>query len=330
METAEKESKITVIVPVYGVEDYIAGCIESLCKQTWRNLEILLVDDGSKDRSGEICDAWAKKDGRIRVLHLQNGGQSFARNAGLSEATGDYIGFVDGDDRAQPQMYETLLCRMLETGADIAECNFTGRKSPEPDRMPKGECLKMDGREAIARQLDLRISSRYPSTSLWSKLFKAELIRDLRLPEGRIHEEYGFLCQAFCRCRTYVYLNENLYQRTLRQDSTTAAAFSERTLDKLEVFRQRSAFLRECREGRLYTLSKEQEYELMLHYYGQARLAGLSSTAKQLEREMRAEQNAIQKSGLPGRRKMQYRLFFQAPSLYEALLHFRNRRGRRA
>ena len=90
----KQEAKISVIVPVYGVERYISDCIRSLCDQTWKNLEILLIDDGSKDGSGKICDEWAKKDSRIRVFHVENGGQSRARNIGMKEASGDYIGFV--------------------------------------------------------------------------------------------------------------------------------------------------------------------------------------------------------------------------------------------
>lgn len=104
----KQEAKISVIVPVYGVERYISDCIRSLCDQTWKNLEILLIDDGSKDGSGKICDEWAKKDSRIRVFHVENGGQSRARNIGMKEASGDYIGFVDGDDAAAPEMYEHL------------------------------------------------------------------------------------------------------------------------------------------------------------------------------------------------------------------------------
>lgn len=311
--------KISVIVPVYGVEKYIGKCVGSLCDQTWKNLEILLVDDGSRDQSGKICDEWAKKDSRVRVLHIKNGGQSHARNAGLEVAAGAYIGFVDGDDTACPNMYEALIKQIMETGAKIAECNFTGRKSPEPDQMEKGKRFVMSGKAAIKRQLDMKTVSRFPSTSLWSKLFCAELIRDMRLPEGKIHEEYAFLCQAFCRCDTYVYLNEKLYERTLREDSTTAASFSERTFDKLDVYRQRNQFLRESGEQQLYALSREQEFDLMLHYYGEACRTGLTEYAEKLDKEMRAAKTEILSSGLPEKKKQQYRLFFMSPLLYRTI-----------
>ena len=167
----KQEAKISVIVPVYGVERYISDCIRSLCDQTWKNLEILLIDDGSKDGSGKICDEWAKKDSRIRVFHVENGGQSRARNIGMKEASGDYIGFVDGDDAAAPEMYEHLYGLMQKYDAQIAECNFEGRKSPEPDQMQEQAVVTMSGKAAIRKQLDYYTDSRFPSTSLWSKLF---------------------------------------------------------------------------------------------------------------------------------------------------------------
>lgn len=319
----KKKAKISIIVPVYGVEKYIANGIESLCNQTWNDLEILLIDDGSKDKSGQICDEWAKKDDRIRVFHIENGGQSRARNVGLSYATGDYIGFVDGDDMATSEMYETLLTLLQEKNAQIAECNFVGRKSKEPDVMEEGALVELSGRDAIRKQLDLRVDSRYPSTSLWSKLFKAELIKDLRLPEGRIHEEYGYLCQAFLSCENYIYTNQRLYVRTLRDDSTTAMKFSERALDKLAVFRERNTFLKNAGEEEFYRLSKEQEYVLMLHYYGEACKAGMKDVADKLKKDMLGKKNEIMKIGLTRDKLLKYRLFFICPGLYGRLLRFK-------
>ena len=153
----KQEAKISVIVPVYGVERYISDCIRSLCDQTWKNLEILLIDDGSKDGSGKICDEWAKKDSRIRVFHVENGGQSRARNIGMKEASGDYIGFVDGDDAAAPKMYEHLYGLMQKYDAQIAECNFEGRKSPEPDQMQEQAVVTMSGKGKKVGVIKLRL-----------------------------------------------------------------------------------------------------------------------------------------------------------------------------
>ena len=115
---------ISVIVPVYKVEKYLNQCIESVLAQTYQNLEIILVDDGSPDRSGEICEEYAKKDTRIRVLHKSNGGLSTARNTGLQIISGAYIAFLDSDDYLAPDMYETLYRELIENDADIAVCGF--------------------------------------------------------------------------------------------------------------------------------------------------------------------------------------------------------------
>lgn len=319
MGIAMKDCKISIIVPVYKVEKYIGACIESICAQTYNNLEILLVDDGSPDSCGGICDAYALRDQRIRVLHIANSGQSHARNVGMDAASGDYIGFVDGDDRTHPEMYERLLGLMLENGAAVGECNFNGRKKDPSDRMEKGTVICMSGREAIARQLDSRVPSRYPSTSVWSKLFRRDILDDLRLPDGRIHEEYAFLCEAFLRTDRYVYLNECLYERTLRDDSTTAEAFSQRSLDKVYVYRLRNAVLEQRNETALLAMSREQEYELLLHYAALAADQALDSEEETVIRLIREQKKDILRSGLPCGKKLQYVLLFINKRFYYRL-----------
>lgn len=308
--------KISIIVPIYKVEKYLPMCIESICAQTYSNLEILLMDDGSPYSCGSICDEYAKKDERIRVFHLENGGQSRARNVGLDEATGDYIGFVDGDDWPRKEMYETLLNLMLKEGAAIGECNFHGRKHPPGDQMEDGKVICLTGREAIERQLNSRVASRYPSTSVWSKLFQKEILDGLRLPDGRIHEEYAFLCEAFLRADKYVYLNECLYERTLRADSTTAEKFSARSLDKIYVYQLRNELLEQRQEKELLAMSKEQEYELLLHYAALADSARLSAEEKTIDRLIKEQKKDIQKSKLSSAKKLQYALYFLNKRFY--------------
>lgn len=317
--------KISIIVPIYNVGKYIDNGIASICGQTYDNLEILLIDDGSTDDSGAICDAWAKKDTRIRVFHIENGGQSRARNIGLEHATGDYIGFVDGDDAAKPQMYEVLWKLMQEKDADIAECNFQGRKSKEPDEMEQGMTIVLTGREALRQHLDMRIPSRFPSTSVWSKLFRKEIIGKLRFPEGRIHEEYGFLCKALYGCKRLVYHNERLYVRTLREDSTTAAAFSLRAFDKLEVYKERDAFLESVKEEELLKLSFMQRYDLMLHYYNECIKYGMKKQAGELLAQLATEREKIKASQLPVKRKCLILLLVYLPKIYDTLWKSINR-----
>ena len=175
--------RISVIVPVYRVEPYLARCLDSILGQSYESLEVIAVDDGSPDRSGEILDAYAARDGRLRVIHQENGGLSAARNAGLDLATGEYIGFVDSDDYILPQMYETLL-RLIEAyGADIAECaaaldTDTGREDQSGVAVYEGGAAILE-----ATALD-RIA-----TPVWCKLYRAGLCQTLRFPEGLLYDE---------------------------------------------------------------------------------------------------------------------------------------------
>ena len=135
---------ISIIVPVYGEEDYIGQGIESLCAQTYKNIEIILVDDGSPDGSGDICDRYAAKDKRIKVIHKPNGGLVSARKAGMRAASGSVIGYMDGDDWVEPQMYETLYSTMLKSGADIVAPGYTEDLLEQRNR-----CLNEIGRAHV-------------------------------------------------------------------------------------------------------------------------------------------------------------------------------------
>lgn len=311
--------KISIIVPIYHVEKYICKCIESICNQTYSDLEIILVDDGSDDKCGEICEQYASKDPRIQVCHIKNSGQSHARNVGLSKAIGDYIGFVDGDDWIHPDMYEKMLQAAIQYQAGIVECNFNGRKEKLPDTIEALEVIEMDGKKAIEKQLNYRIQSRYPATSVWSKLFERNIVEKLQFPDGRVHEEYAFLCEAFLKTEKYVYINENLYERTLRDDSTTAEKFSVRSLDKIAVFEERSKALKKQGELDLLQLSLEQEYILWLYDVRKAWQAGMKKETKELEKHIRSQKKQIMESNLPLKKKMLYRLFLMNPKLYYAI-----------
>jgi len=178
---------ISVIVPVYKVEKYLDACIFSIVNQTYSNLEILLVDDGSPDASGAICEAWAKKDSRIRVFHQENSGGGKARNTALDAATGDLIAFVDSDDYIGPDMF-SYLHGLLCLGADIAECGYTVTEDdsvpfdggePEPMFYTPQEALRCHIQDTVFRQL------------IWNKLYRRETVGAVRFPVGtKIDDEY--------------------------------------------------------------------------------------------------------------------------------------------
>ena len=202
---------ISVIVPVYKVEDCLEDCLNSIISQTYRSLEILLIDNGSPDRCGEICDRYAATDSRIRVFHTENTGLASARNFGIEKASGDYLGFVDSDDRIEPDMYERLLEAIEKAGADIAVC---GRVMEYPDKTeiispPAGV---MTGEEAVKALALLRI--RNPA---WDKLWKRECFEDIRFPDGRVYEDIATTYRVFLRTGTVVCLPDALYHYRIRE-----------------------------------------------------------------------------------------------------------------
>lgn len=189
-----KDILISVIVPVYNIEKWLPRCVESIRKQTYENLEILLVDDGSTDDTGALCDRMALEDSRIRVFHKKNGGSSSARNLGLREAKGDYIGFVDSDDWLEPVMYEELLEAALKDGADIVqasrdEIDEDGKKRPDVCTPPK-EKLFCDSKNFF-RELLLHRGD----CSFCTKLIKRELFANRQFPEGKLNEDFFLLLQ---------------------------------------------------------------------------------------------------------------------------------------
>ena len=307
---------VSVIIPVYCVEEYLEKCVKSVCNSEYENLEIILVNDGSTDASGIICDRLATKDSRIKVIHSDNYGQSHARNLALDVANGEYIGFVDSDDWVHPNMYSEMIRIAVSENANIVECNYNGRRYGLPDAMEEDIKIKMSGVEAIERQLDYRISSRYPSTSVWSKIFHKDILMKVRFPEGRIHEEYSFLCAAFCKANTYAYVNKVLYEHVLREGSTTADKFSIRTLDKLYVYKERNEFLKRINNEKLYFLSKEQEYDLLIYLAGEAARNYLFEAEQQIRSQIIEQKHEILASNISISKKRQYRLFFADYHVY--------------
>ena len=212
---------LSVIVPVYNVEPYLAECVDSLLGQTLSDMEIILVDDGSKDRSGEICDRYAaERPDKIRCLHTQNGGQGRARNLALPLAQGEYVGFVDSDDWVKPDMYKKLLDRAEATGADIVVCDFLEH------------CA--DGAERVlpASFQDHPLSS---AGSSCNKIFRRALIGELRFPEGLWYEDFYFSAIMLLRSERTEYLREALYVYRRGQESTMHNNNAAKNLDMLKI-----------------------------------------------------------------------------------------------
>lgn len=232
---------ISVIIPVYKVEAYLDDCIRSVVAQSYANLEIILVDDGSPDKCGAMCDAWAKKDSRIQVIHKENGGLSDARNAGLERATGDYVAFVDSDDWLQPKFYETLLTAMQQENADICACAIA---SCYPDRTVTWGCPKYAVGDSEATLAMLYKDTAYPVSAL-NKLYRRELWNGLRFPVGKLCEDAFTTYQLVHRAKKIVQIPEALYCYRIRLNSIMTSSFTPKKLDEEEAWRCNYLFARE-------------------------------------------------------------------------------------
>lgn len=193
----QKEDKISVIVPVYRAEHCLRTCLDSLINQTYKNLELILVDDGSPDHSGTICEEYASRDSRIRVLHQKNSGASAARNAGLEAATGEWIGFVDADDNVEPDMYSYLIFLAKQNGSDIAQC---GAVCEEPD----GSSSVFYGKETRCLPYGAQNFSRSDwkliGNPVWNKIYRAQTVRNVRFDHAYpIGEDLFFNVQALLK-----------------------------------------------------------------------------------------------------------------------------------
>ena len=212
--------KISVIVPVYNCEAYLSACIDSILQQTHRDLELILVDDGAKDGSGAICDSYAQRDPRVRVIHQINQGVSVARNAGLDLATGDMVTFVDSDDTIEPDMYEVLVKLALEHGADVAHCGY--RKvhfdGSFKDVLGTEVQLVQNAREAS----ECLLSGKYFTGSPCTKLYRRELFSDVRFDSDlKINEDVWMNVQVFNRAEKLVFLDVPKYHYYEREQSAT-------------------------------------------------------------------------------------------------------------
>ena len=248
---------ISVIVPVYKVEKYLEKCIESIIKQTYTNLQIILVDDGSPDNCGKICDEYAKKDLRIEVIHKANGGLSDARNVGISKAKGRYIGFVDSDDYIKEDMYEILLNLIKKYDADVSICNLYDVIDGNEYIRNKENGIREYSRLDILKEvlLDKNIQS-----YAWNKLYEKELFDEIKYPIGKKYEDIGTTFYLFEKCNKIVVTSEPEYYYLKRADSLVNNVTESTILDYTEIIIQRYLYIKqnikELRKYNNYYLAK--------------------------------------------------------------------------
>ncbi|MCM1044805.1 MAG: glycosyltransferase [Candidatus Gastranaerophilales bacterium] len=244
--------KISIIIPVYRVETYLPKCIDSVISQTYQNLEIILVDDGSPDRCGQICDEYAERDDRIHVIHKKNEGVARARNDGIEYASGDYISFIDSDDWIAGNAYEILYRGLQRYGADCA----VGRCVRAVDR---------DGKLTFEKQSSVSVKCEtaeeamkhvlLTGSAVWNRLFKRKVFAQVRFPVGRVNDDEVVALHAYAECDKIVFLDSDTYYYRIRKNSITTAKFSVRNVDcyynskdNLDFVKQKMPDLAVCAE----------------------------------------------------------------------------------
>lgn len=236
------EEKISIIVPVYNVEAYLERCVESILKQTYTNLEILLVNDGSTDKSGELCDKLALRDHRIRVIHKENGGLSDARNRGIDEASSNLIGFIDSDDYIDEDMYETLYRQMVASKADLSMCGHYDVYHQIPEKqVAEIKTWELMPEEAIKMVMEAKILS----VTAVNKLYKKALFEQLRFRIGKIAEDAFIMVDLIHQCSKIVATNEKKYYYVHRENSITTQKFSLKFLNVIEAYEQNAKIISE-------------------------------------------------------------------------------------
>lgn len=230
---------ISVIVPVYNVEKYLDRCVDSLVNQVYKNLEIILVDDGSPDNCPTMCDAWAQKDSRIKVIHKENGGLSDARNAGMAMVTGEYIAFVDSDDWVDLNLLHTLLTALKKSNSDIACCKIVKVREDEK-KSQVGNCLgeyKLYDTESAMYEL---ITDKDIQQIVWNKLYKRKVLGNIKFKKGKYNEDEFWTYQVVGNANQIVVVDYPGYYYLQRNSSIMGSAYSLKRLDAIDakVYRQ--------------------------------------------------------------------------------------------
>lgn len=229
---------ISVIVPVYNVEAYLEQCIRSVIAQTYINWELILVDDGSPDRSPEICDRYARQDSRIQVIHKQNGGLSSARNAGLDIFRGDYVTFLDSDDFWHPEYLQTLLALCEKKQTDIAQCGFLRGQATSFPVINCSPHIRIYNSHSIFLEREAKII-------MWGKLYKSALFDRIRMPVGKINEDDFTSWKLYYRASGIAVTTQPLYYYTCNPQSIMAQQKRVPRLDFLEAYAERIAHFKE-------------------------------------------------------------------------------------
>ncbi|WP_035416120.1 glycosyltransferase [Bacillus sp. MB2021] len=241
------DGRISVIVPIYNVENYLDMCIKSILNQTYSNLEIILVDDGSPDNCGSICEKYASKDDRIKVIHKKNGGLSDARNVGVLAATGDFISFIDADDYIDLKFYEIMMNLMINNNVDIVQCDY---EMVYENKFDVIEQMDANYKELIYVKefeiLNNLYNENYGRTVVvWNKLYKRWIFEELNFPIGKHHEDELTTYKVLHRAKRFLITDRKLYYYVQRENSIMGNNFNYKRLDIIDAYYNQIHFFAE-------------------------------------------------------------------------------------
>lgn len=324
-----QKDRISVIVAVYNIEPWLKRCVRSICAQTYRNLQILLVDDGSTDGCLQLCDRLAQEDDRIEVIHKPNGGLSDARNAGIRAASGSLITFVDGDDWIEPQMYETLLSAMKQYEAPLAVCRYKQVYRNRTEDLSTGKLLVFEGMEALECFL-LEEDAVAIQNAAWNKLYTRELMGELVFPDGKYYEDIVYTTRLLARAPRTVYVDRGLYDYVVeREGSIMGEGIGERIFsDQIPAYQEKDRFLRGLGRDDLADIHRYFYYKRLLLYY-----RTLSRTERVRRRDYRTRIRKLLKAdagemdrvyackGANSNEKKKMELFLGSPAVYLAVMY---------
>jgi len=314
--------KVSIIVPVYNVEDCLSYCVDSLRQQTYKNIEIILVDDGSTDSSGEICDQYAREDDRIKVLHIENGGLSNARNTGVKESSTDWIVFIDSDDYYDHRAIEYLVELRDQYRVDLVATPVIEVRNYENSDFLGDFREKYSGKLDRRTALEQMFYGNYVGTHSGGKLYKKEILLRFPYPNGMLYEDLALAYEHIASCENIAVSDLNLYKYYRRPGSIVNSKYSDRLLDFYKAMEWNRSYIE-----RDYPNDKEMRRALNVRYV----FNGLHIVHAMLSSDMYAEVNKIRKeyrryfgdvifnSNITGKNKLKYLLLLCSSKLYNSV-----------
>lgn len=326
LEGCDGTELISVIVPIYNVEAYLERCIDSIINQTYQNLQIILINDGSTDSCEDICKEYAKNDVRIKYVYKKNGGLSSARNLGLKLASGKYISFIDSDDYLDNYFYEVMYRTLKSEVVEMIECGVHNVTHCFNDFIfdAHNEVITIPSKQALKNMITHsgKVQPRY---AVWNKIYDKKLVEGVKFPEGEIHEDYLFEAVAFMRTSKYTFISQKMYYHRVRPGSIiTSTAFGEKYFDKIKHIQQRTDFFVKNGERELAKCSVRDELETLLLYYYLASKANNKNYLQYISNELRSKKREIFRCNFRVCRFVEFCIFFINANLYVKYIDLKN------